>query len=230
MPVWAADRSRPLATEAHLKPLSVDVVVIGAGITGALIAETTTALGLTTVILDRRPPIGGSTAASTALLQFEIDMPLVRLADHIGFANASRVWRRSYNAVDDLERMVRRLQISCAFRSRRSLYLAGTEMGAADLKEEARQRRAIGLPSVFLDQGALHGMAGIDRAGAILSEGAGDVDPVRLAGGLLRRAMARGCRIFSPVELAEVAPSSRAVEMFTSDGVELEARGLIFAT
>jgi glycine/D-amino acid oxidase-like deaminating enzyme len=173
MPVWAADRSRPLATEAHLKPLSVDVIVIGAGITGALIAETTTALGLTTVILDRRPPIGGSTAASTALLQFEIDMPLVRLADHIGFANASRVWRRSYNAVDDLERMVRRLQISCAFRSRRSLYLAGTEMGAADLKEEARQRRAIGLPSVFLDQGALHGMAGIDRAGAILSEGAG---------------------------------------------------------
>lgn len=39
-------------------------------------------------VLDRRRPLRGSTLASTALLQWEIDLPLVHLAKKIGHANA----------------------------------------------------------------------------------------------------------------------------------------------
>jgi flavin-dependent dehydrogenase len=34
--------------------MRTDVIVVGAGITGALVAEATTAMGLDTVVLDRR--------------------------------------------------------------------------------------------------------------------------------------------------------------------------------
>jgi glycine/D-amino acid oxidase-like deaminating enzyme len=204
--------------------------VVGAGITGALVAEAASARGLSTVVLDRRPPCHGSTYASTALLQSEIDTPLIRLAEDIGFERARRVWRRSSRAVDDLADLVRRLRIRCDFRPRSSLYLAGNLLGATELAEEGRQRRAIGLPSAFLGSTNLRGLAGIDRDAALLSEGVADVNPVRLTHGLLHHAMGRGTRLFCPVQLAEVAPSRRKVAMVGTNGVEIEARTLVFAT
>jgi ribulose 1,5-bisphosphate synthetase/thiazole synthase len=66
-----------------------DIVIVGAGITGALIAQALTAAGLSTLNIDRRWPARGSTAAGTALLQYEVDTPLVHLAERIGFERAS---------------------------------------------------------------------------------------------------------------------------------------------
>ena len=77
------------------KNLRCDVLIIGAGISGALAAEQLTDAGLTVVILDRRGAVRGSTLASTALLQYEIDTPLSKLAKRIGRARAERIWRRS---------------------------------------------------------------------------------------------------------------------------------------
>ena len=230
LPLWLHEASSPVPTQILSSSMKADVVVVGAGITGALVAEAGSGIGLSTVILDRRPPGHGSTAASTALLQFEIDTPLVRLAEEIGFERASRIWRRSFRAVGDIAGLVSRLQIQCDFRPRRALYLAGRTLGAADLAEEGRTRRAAGLPSAFLDRSQLRDHSGIDREAALLSHGAADVDPLRLTNGLLRCAIARGSRLFSPAELSEVVPSSRHVAMVTTNGVELEAKALIFAT
>lgn len=227
---WTACGTPPVATRALTASTKADLVVVGAGITGALVAEEASRRGLSVVVLDRRPPGHGSTAASTALLQFEIDTPFIHLADAIGGERARRAWLRSYRAVQDLGRLVRDHDISCDFRAREALYLSGNVLEAAELAEEGRQRRAIGLPSIYLDHAQLRSLAGIDRPAALLSRGAADVDPVRLTAGLLRRATARSCRIFSPTQLAEVAPSTRGVGMVSTDGIELEANALVFAT
>ena len=204
--------------------------MVGAGITGALIAEAATDIGLQTVILDRRQPAHGSTAASTALLQFEIDTPLLRLVDTIGFERASRAWLRSLQAVDGLRNLVRKLAIPCAFREREALYLAGDVLGARELAKEARLRQSIGLPSEYLDQANLLLRSGIRRDAALLSRGAADVNPVRLTHGLLQVALQRGAALHCPVQLSEIAPSGQHVGMVTEDGVEIEAKALVFAT
>jgi glycine/D-amino acid oxidase-like deaminating enzyme len=230
IPLWAKLKPASIATQALRLPERADVVIVGAGITGALIAEEATSRGLSVAVLDRRLPFHGSTAVSTALLQFEIDTPLIRLADAIGLKNARRVWLRSFRGVSDLAVLVRRLHICCAFRPRRALYLPGNTLGAAELSKEGELRRSIGLPSVLLHSGNLRHLAAIDREAALLSDGVADVNPVLLTQGLLRRAAARGARIYSPVQLAEIEASARKVEMVTSDGVELEAKALVLAT
>jgi glycine/D-amino acid oxidase-like deaminating enzyme len=230
VPVWAHYPKPFISTGTLSSSLRTDVVIVGAGITGALVAEAATAMGLATVILDRRPPALGSTAASTALLQFEIDTPLSRLAEELGVDRAARVWLRSFRAVADLKHLVERLHIPCAFRPRRTLYLAGNKLDSNALAAECRQRRAIGLPSEFLGHAELRAYAGLDRDAALLSEGAADVDPTALTAGLLRSAIANGCRLFTRTQLAEVAPLHHRVEMVTADGFELEAKALVFAT
>jgi len=143
---------------------------------------------------------------------------------------ASRAWLRCFHAVGDLARLIRRLRIACDFRRRRALYLAGETLGAVEMAEEGRQRRNIGLPSTFLSAGELRSLAGIERNAALLSDGVADLNPIRLTLGLLRRAARAGCRIHSPVQLAEVAASGHGVQMVTSEGIELEAKALVFAT
>ena len=76
------------------------MLVIGAGITGAMVADALRDSGLQVVVVDRRGPAKGSSTASTALVQYEIDMPLTKLARKIGQREAERAWRRSRLAVD----------------------------------------------------------------------------------------------------------------------------------
>ena len=229
-PVWAVYDSPKVAEIPLHAPIKVDVVVAGAGITGALVAEATTALGMSTLLLDRRGAAMGSTAASTALIQFEIDEPLVRLADAIGFDKAKRVWLRSFQAVENLGRLIKRLQIDCDYRERRVLYLAGNRMDKAALAEEARWRREIGLPSRFLSDTELWTYAKLERDAAVLSDGAAELNPTRLTRALLNRVAARGTILHAPVELVEIAPSRQKVAMATADGIEVEAKSLVLAT
>ena len=56
--------------------ITTDVAIIGAGISGALAAYALRNDGLSIAVFERRHPGMGSTAASTAFLQYEIDTPL----------------------------------------------------------------------------------------------------------------------------------------------------------
>jgi glycine/D-amino acid oxidase-like deaminating enzyme len=230
IPVWAGYSNPTLAAETLSRSLKTDVVVVGSGISGALVAEATSRVGLATIILDRRAPGHGSTFASTALLQFEIDTPLIRLAEQIGMERARRVWQRSFRAVADLQQLVQDLQIPCQLRSRRALYLSGSKLDSAAMAQECQQRRLIGLPSCLLSESLLHDITGIRRDAALYSDGVADVNPMQLTIGLLTRAQSRGCRLFSPVQLAEVEVARNRVFMSTDTGIELEAKALVFAT
>ena len=66
-PFWPLEHGLIGAFPALLGDLSCDVAVIGAGITGALIARELAASGLDVVVLDRREAGWGSTSASTAV-------------------------------------------------------------------------------------------------------------------------------------------------------------------
>src|SRR5687767_8921077 len=73
-----------------------DVAVIGAGITGALIAETLSSAGHHVLVLDRRDVATGSTSASTALLQYEIDSHLADLEARYGEELARTAYLAGY--------------------------------------------------------------------------------------------------------------------------------------
>ncbi len=130
--------------------LECDALVVGAGITGALVAERLTRQGLDVVIIDREHPGRGSTAASTSMLLWEIDRPLFELAEIYGFERAARAYRASLEAVTGLKSLVRQLGIACDLRDRNSLYLSAGDTGA-ELVDEHELRRRAGLPGEFLD-------------------------------------------------------------------------------
>ncbi|HEX3116006.1 MAG TPA: FAD-dependent oxidoreductase [Bradyrhizobium sp.] len=208
--------------------LKCDALVVGAGITGSLMAERLTRQGLNVVIIDRELPGRGSTAASTAMLLWEIDRSLKELTDLYGFERASRVFLASMDTVSGLRSLILELGLRCGFCARDSLYLAAGS-NAKDLVEEHRLRQRAGLPGEFLDHTTLMDVFGIARAGAIVSPGSADADPIQLTQELLKVAVSRGARLFE-AEAIEFDVSSRSVNARMADGHEIEARWLVLAT
>jgi glycine/D-amino acid oxidase-like deaminating enzyme len=207
--------------------IKCDALVVGAGITGSLMAERLTRVGLKVVVIDRELPGCGSTAASTSMLLWELDRSLKELTDIYGFERASRVFLASLDAVNGLKSLVHELGLRCELRTRDSLYLAAGS-SARELAEDHRLRQRAGLPGEFLDHATLLEVFEITRAGAIISPGAADADPIQLAQGLLRTAVGRGARLFK-AEAVEF-DSASMVSALTADGHEIEARWLILAT
>jgi glycine/D-amino acid oxidase-like deaminating enzyme len=208
--------------------LKCDALIVGGGITGSLIADRLTRQGLDVIVIDRELPGRGSTSASTAMLLWEIDRSLTQLTRIYGFERASRAYRASRDAVTGLKSLVAQTGIACELRDRNSLYLATGDSGK-ELLEEHRLRELAGLPGEFLDHRMLLDRFEIARAGAILSPGAADADPVHLAKGLLGAAMTRGARMFEE-EAIEYDASSRAVCVRLKTGCEIEARSVVLAT
>ena len=205
------------------------ILIVGAGITGSLMAEHLTALGHEVCIIDRERPGFGSTAASTAMLQWEIDLPLSRLADLYGFDRAADVYRRSLQAVSGLRSLVDRLELRCLFRPRSSLYLASGDAGARALQNEHDLRTRAGLPGVYLDYRTLRREFAFDREAAIVSPGSADADPMHLSRALLSVAATRNASIYD-AEAVSYARTAGGVLVGLDNGQAIEARQVVLAT
>lgn len=229
-PLWADTPRIGIRYRTRLGRETCDVAVVGAGISGALVALALTERGHDVVIVDRRAPCQGSTLASTAMIQFELDTSLTELADKKGGQVAERAYLRSFAAVRELGDIVARHALKCAWKERKALYLAGNEHGWRALQTEADYRKRIGLPSIFLDGREVASTYGIDRTGAILSDGAAEVNPAQLAAGCLRTAQRLGARLYSPHEVTKIHPRAGSVDLETADGIIISARRAVFTT
>lgn len=228
--VWAAGPKPRVRHERLFGNLSADVLVIGAGISGALVAEGLSAANLRVVVVDRRAPMAGSTSASTALLQYEIDTPLTVLSRSIGVQDAERIWRRSRLALDALRDRTAWLGIDADMQRRDGLYLSGDLLDAAGLVREERARRRAGFEVALLSTRDLRERYGIRRQAALLGFENMVADPRKLAAGYLRAARARGTKVFAPVDIVNVDESARQIVATTSTGHEIRSRYVVYAT
>ncbi len=229
-PLWVRTPHSTIATTPDLPDNKFDVVIVGAGISGALVAEALTRDGRSVLMLDARSPARGSTAASTAMIQHEVDVPLIRLRSKIGRDKADRAWRRSVRAVADLVALQDRLGLDCHMRRKQAIYLAGTEMGARALAQEAEARNAIGIRADHIRGTELRDRFGMDRTAAILSTDSASANPAQLTAGLLQTCLDRGARIVSPVEVADFAELPGGVALATRSGRVIVAEHAVFCT
>lgn len=229
-PVWMNYRSPRIATSRLQGDLTTDVLIVGAGISGAMIAEQLSSHGFDIVMIDRRGPILGSTPATTALVQFEIDVPLIHLGRKIGVARAQAAWRRSRLALANLKARIQELGIACDLEERSSLYLSGNQLNGGELQDEQQMRQACGLYCDYLDPAALMDRFGIAKRSALLSRDNLTLNPRRLTAGLLNIALKRGMKIFDPVDAKNFETSKGCVMVTTDGGQIITAKHVVLAT
>lgn len=209
--------------------LKCDVAVLGAGITGALCARSLVQAGFDVVQLDRRHGGQGSTAASTALLQYEIDTPLWQLTEYVGEKNAVRSYRACLAAIHGIRDICSSLGDDCGFDYRPSLYFASAEDDLPDLEKEYALRRRHGFELEWFDRQALIDTFGFDKPGALLSADGAQIDAFCLTRRLLADATDRGLRLFENTEVVSIEHDKAGVLLTTAAGACVRARKLVIA-
>lgn len=208
--------------------LQCDVAVVGGGITGALIADELHRHGHDVVVVEQRDVGWGSTAASTALLQYEIDTHLVDLASDYGEADALLAYRGCARAIDDLADLCKPFR-DVEFARQDSLYYASGRWQARAVRKEFELRQAKGFDVQWLDAAALRERFAIDAPGAILTRPGARVDPYRLAYRLLMRLEKGGGQVFDRTRVAGITATARGVALTTGDGATIRARHAVMA-
>ncbi|GGZ34921.1 NAD(P)/FAD-dependent oxidoreductase [Asticcacaulis endophyticus] len=229
-PLWLSQPVPRILTSKLTKDQRTDIVIIGAGITGAMAAESLSAAGFKVILIDRRGPLKGATSASTALLQYEIDTPLTVLSGQIGRDKAMRAWRRSKLALESLHARITSLGLKCDVKPVCSLFLAGNVLDADGLKLEAKNRNEIGLYTDYLTRDMLKNDHDIRRIAALKAYDNLSVNPVKLAGGFLLKAIEHGAQVFAPVTAERVETHRDGADVITAEGPVIRARYVIYAS
>jgi glycine/D-amino acid oxidase-like deaminating enzyme len=227
-PFWIVKNGLLNAFPVLREAVDCDVLVVGAGITGALVAWHLQQDGHRVCVIDRREAGWGSTAASTALLQYEIDTELQDLAARYGEADAVLAYRACADAIPKLRRIARRFR-GIDFQPMLSLYYASRWHHRSRLIAEAALRRKHGFDLRVLDEDDVRRDFGIDAPVAILTALAAETDPYQMAHRLLADIVRKGGLVFDRTTMAEFAPRRRDVLVHTDSGVRLRAQHLVFA-
>ena len=75
-----------------------------------------------------------------------------------------------------------------------------------------------------------HELTGIDKPGAILSNGNGEANPVQLVAGLWRHFLKQGGRMVANVEVTNVEQARSRVRLETKDGQAIFTKHAVFCT
>lgn len=227
-PFWLLDKGIIRSYPSLPHNMRTEIVVMGAGISGALTAWHLRKAGYEVLVVDKRHVGMGSTAASTALLQYEIDTSLIELTGKIGAKEAARSYLLCLQSIADLEKICRKWP-EAGFTRRPSLQYASFKKDGIPLWQEYKARKAIGISLQWLDKDQLKNKFGFKKEAALLSRDAAEVKAYSLTHALLQDVAQKGIRVYDHTEIINIQEHKKGVALKTSDGKEIKARKLIIA-
>lgn len=227
-PFWAIKNGLIAAFPKLHGSIEVDALVVGGGITAALISRELVASGMSVAVVERRDIGWGSTSASTALLQYEIDTEFLELSELVGEAGATL----AYLACADSVRRV--LQIARGYRGveafpLRSLYYASHFWHGPRLRKECAARRGIGLDVELVEHQELRKKYAIDAHLGLLSQTAAALDPYQLAYAVLRGLARTGIAVHDHTVMSNFKPRRGGVDVEFESGASARCKHLVLA-
>ncbi|OOG19485.1 FAD-dependent oxidoreductase [Sphingobacterium sp. CZ-UAM] len=208
-----------------------DILIVGGGITGALIAHQCTAMGKSCILIDKREIVNGSSAATTSMLQYEIDTPLYQLKKLIGEEGAIASYRACNKAIDDIGSIARQIKSKAGFRRKDSLYYAARKKDISWLKEEFMERKSAGFKVNWLSADDIQTGYGLAKTyGGILSRHGASLDAFCFAHELLKYNTKQGLEVFDKTELISVRKNRLHSLVKVSTGATIRTKKIIYCT
>jgi glycine/D-amino acid oxidase-like deaminating enzyme len=229
-PFWPIKNGLLASYPSVNENLTCDVAIVGGGITGALMAYYLTEAQFNVIVVDRRDVATGSTSASTALLQYEIDTPLSDLIGMVGRDHAVRSYLLCVEAIGKIERLIDVLGSDCEFERKHSLYIASRKRDVAGLRTEYETRRTYGIQVDYLERAEIESRFSFSAPAALYSYEAAQVDVYQFAHALFQAAAKRGLRVFDRTKITAFDHDQPTGVVLTTDrGYHITAHKVVMA-
>lgn len=228
-PFWLIKDGLPFTFPKLAKNIETEVVIIGAGISGALVRYYLVNAGIPCVTVDSRTIGLGSTCASTSLLQYEIDTPLSELKKLVGENNAERSYQLCNDAIITLGKIAEKLDFK-EFEFKKSLYFAAYKKDVPFLKKEYDARKKAGFDVQYLEEKDIQEAFNFSSAGGILSNHGAQTNAYGFVHKLLQHKKGKNSVVYDRTKITKITHYKNRVELETEQGFILKTKKLIYAT
>lgn len=212
------------------KDHQTDVAIIGSGITGSLIAHELCKAGIPCSVFDKRTIATGSTAASTAQLQYEIDIPLSEMSKILGEDFASRAYHACLQSIEDVGKVLKEAKVNADYMPLSSIWLASFKKDVKLLEDEYEIRLKHGLPVEFLPEKEVWNQHKIKAPGALKNKEAAQMDCYAAATGLLNHHLKKKeLELFSHTEILEWMEEKNGYKLRTKEGHIIRCKYVVIA-
>ncbi|WP_245237334.1 NAD(P)/FAD-dependent oxidoreductase, partial [Paenibacillus ihuae] len=209
--------------------ISCDVLIIGAGSSGAQCANILCEQGMTVVVVDKRRAGEGSTSSNTALIQYAGEKSFVSLSHSFGEEVAARHLKLCEQSINDIERVSRQLPIDPDFIRRDSLYYASSKEDIFELTEEHALLRKYGFKVDLWDAQRISGHYPFQKEAALYYHDDAEMNPLKFVYGLLEKVKSQGGLIYENTEITGRRFEQDYALFYTKEKREIRARHVIIA-
>jgi glycine/D-amino acid oxidase-like deaminating enzyme len=180
---------------------TIDVVIVGGGLTGCATAYAFAAAGVKVALFEADRIGRGSSGASTGWITEEPAPNYGETEAACGRRSARHGWQAWRRAALDFTALLRRLDIKCAVTPRPALTVARTPAEAVLLARELKRRREASFDTASVPARTVPAIAGFPGVAGFRTRDNATIDPYRATLGLAAAAAKRGALIFerSPV-------------------------------
>lgn len=206
-----------------------DVLIIGGGITGSLIAHQMIKDGYHTILIDKRELCNGSTSATTSMLQYEIDVPLYELIEKIGKKGAVESYKACSDAIDRIEKLAGLIKSDAGFKRKKSLYFASKKKDVEWLQKEYAARKEAGFEVEWCSSEQILQQFGFENTyGGIVSKQGASIDAFQFAHELFKHNAKKGLKIFDKTEMTKVEYHKGFNLVSTDNGYQIKTKKIIY--
>ncbi|QSF47449.1 NAD(P)/FAD-dependent oxidoreductase [Paenibacillus tianjinensis] len=209
--------------------ISCDVLIIGAGSSGAQCAKILCEQGMTVVVVDKRRAGEGSTSSNTALIQYAGEKSFVSLSHSFGEEVAARHLKLCEQSITDIERVSRQLPLDPDFIRRDSLYYASSKEDISELTEEHALLRKYGFKVDLWDAQRISGHYPFQKEAALYYHDDAEMNPLKFVYGLLEKVKSQGGLIYENTEITGRRFEQDYALFYTKDKRVIRARHVIIA-
>ncbi|HFK5545272.1 TPA: NAD(P)/FAD-dependent oxidoreductase [Elizabethkingia anophelis] len=230
-PFWLIKNGLIQSFPSLMENKTCDVLIVGGGITGSLIAHQCIKDGYNTILIDKREIANGSTSATTSMLQYEIDIPLYKLSEMIGDEGAIASYKACSDSIDTIEDIVKQIHARAGYKKKKSLYFAARKKDVQWLQKEFEARKNAGFNVKWLSADSILKQYGIEKTyGGILSAQGASVDAFMLVHKILAYNQKKGLQIYDRTELKEVKSGKTFNEVTLNTKAIIKAKKIIYCT
>jgi glycine/D-amino acid oxidase-like deaminating enzyme len=232
---WLETTTLPQSEPSVALPDSVDVAVVGSGVTGLSAARVLAKRGVRTAVLEAQTFGWGASSRNGGMVLTGTKLPVPTLISRYGREKVQRMYAASLASIDCVEQLVREEKIECDFSRCGHLEVAckpahfdGYAESAACIEREFGHKMRV-VPKAELRQ-----EIGSDiYFGGLVDEISAGLNPGRYVAGLALAAKRAGVLMFDHTPVLDVSPSSGNAgprfELRTSRG-SLTAREVLLAS
>lgn len=198
-PIWSDTSAIPKQPEMTGQ-VSVDVCVIGAGITGLTAADLLKRAGKTVAVIDLGRIGSGETSHTTAHITEVFDLDYRDLLSKFGLEGAQLAAQAMRRAIERIERNVTEHGIACDFERVPGFRFAEKRDDADSFESEAEAAFKVGVPTELVHEAPLP----FPTARALRFDHQAQFHPIRYLDGLARGIPGRGSYIFEETRMLDV--------------------------